>query len=95
ITSGLVAVVFALLMLPNAVLAQIFLGRPITRGFLLGSAIAVAGIVLLMIREYRLAPPGADVPLGAAMTLAALACASVGNVLQAGEVARRVPAFVL
>lgn len=95
ITSGLVAVVFALLMLPNAVLARIFLGRPITRGFLLGSAIAVAGIVLLMIREYRLAPPGADVPLGAAMTLAALACASVGNVLQAGEVARRVPAFVL
>ena len=95
LTSGLVAVVFALLLFPNALLSRIFLGTPITRGFVSGSMIALAGIVLLMIREYHAAPLGSDVPLGAGMTLLALACASTGNVLQAGEVARRVPAAML
>ncbi|KUR77388.1 DMT family transporter [Novosphingobium sp. Fuku2-ISO-50] len=95
LTSGLVAVVFALLLLPNAVFSRIFLGTPVTRGFALGSAIALSGIVLLMIAEYRTAPVGSDVPLGAAMTGLALLCASTGNVLQAAQVVRRVPAAML
>lgn len=95
LTSGLVAVVFALLLLPNAVFSRIFLGTPVTRGFALGSAIALSGIVLLMIAEYRTAPAGSDVPLGAAMTGLALLCASTGNVLQAAQVVRRVPAAML
>ncbi len=95
LTSGLVAVVFALLVLPNAVLARIFLGVPVSRRFILGSLIALCGIVLLMINEYRAAPFGSDVPLGAAMTVLALCCASTGNVLQAGQVARQVPAAML
>jgi len=95
LTSGLVAVVFALLLLPNAVFSRIFLGTPVTRGFLLGSLIALGGIVLLMIREYRAAPLGSDVPLGAAMTGLALLCASTGNVLQAAQVVRQVPAAML
>ena len=95
LTSGLVAVVFALLLLPNAVFGRIFLGTPVTRGFIAGSVIALGGIVLLMINEYRAAPAGSDVPLGAAMTVLALLCASTGNVLQASEPARRVPATVL
>ncbi|EGD60306.1 hypothetical protein Y88_2180 [Novosphingobium nitrogenifigens DSM 19370] len=92
LTSGLVAVVFALLILPNAVFGRLFLGTRVTGGFILGSLIAGAGIVLLMIHEYRAAPAGSDVPLGAAMSVAALLCASVGNLLQAAPVARRIPA---
>lgn len=95
LTSGLVAVVFALLLLPNAVFGRIFLGTPVTRGFILGSVIALGGIALLMINEYRAAPAGSDVPLGAAMTLGALLCASAGNVLQAATVVRKVPAAML
>jgi len=95
LTSGLVAVVFALLVLPNVVFSRIFLGTPVTRGFMLGSGIALGGIVLLMIHEYHAAPAGSDVPLGAAMTVVALLCASTGNVLQAAQVARRVPAAML
>ena len=95
LTSGLVAVVFALLMVPNALFGRVFLGSAITRAFLLGSLIALSGIVLLMISEYRAAPPGSDVPLGAAMTALALLFASTGNVLQAAQVARRVPAVML
>ena len=95
LTSGLVAVVFALLLLPNAVFGRIFLGTPVTRGFIAGSVIALGGIVLLMIYEYRAAPAGSDVPLGAAMTVLALLCASTGNVLQAAQVVRKVPAAML
>jgi len=95
LTSGLVAVVFALLVVPNAVFSRIFLGTPVTRGFVLGSLIALAGIVLLMVHEYHAAPVGSDVPLGAAMTVLALVFASTGNVLQAAQVARKVPAAML
>jgi drug/metabolite transporter (DMT)-like permease len=38
VTSGLVAVLFALLLVPNTVLSRIFLGQRITRGFPLGTA---------------------------------------------------------
>ncbi|WP_225206984.1 DMT family transporter [Novosphingobium huizhouense] len=89
LTSGIVAVLFALLMVPNALLARRFLGQRITRGFLTGSAIALSGIALLLLHEYRLAPPGAQVPLGVAFTLVALLSASAANVLQAGPQAHR------
>jgi drug/metabolite transporter (DMT)-like permease len=95
LTSGLVAVVFALLVVPNAVFARVFLGSAVSRGFIAGSMIAFGGIVLLMINEYRAAPAGSDVPLGAAMTVLALLCASTGNVLQAAAPARRVLATQL
>ncbi len=51
LTSGLVAVVFALMVVPNAVLARLVLGAAITRRFAAGSAIALAGIALLMLHE--------------------------------------------
>ncbi len=95
LTSGLVAVIFALLMVPNAVLARLLLGQPITRGFLGGSAVALLGIALLMLHEYRVAPQGGNVPLGAGLVLLALACASLGNVLQASPALRGVSAVVL
>jgi drug/metabolite transporter (DMT)-like permease len=49
ITSGLVAVVFALLVVPNAVFARIFLGQKMQRGFIVGSVIALGGLLLLFI----------------------------------------------
>ena len=42
ITSGLVALVFALLLLPNAVFGRIFLGQRLGAQLLAGSAVAVA-----------------------------------------------------
>lgn len=89
LTSGIVAVLFALLMVPNALLARSFLGQRITRGFLIGSVIALGGIALLLLHEYRLAPPGGQVPLGVAFTMIALLSASGANVLQAGPQAHR------
>lgn len=96
LTSGLVAVLFALLLVPNTILARIFLGQRITRGFLLGTLIALVGIALLMLHEYRLAltqnaAMGANVIVGGLMVLTALIFASIGNVVQASPSARGQP----
>ena len=92
ITSGLVAVVFALLLVPNALLARLVLGQRLGRQLLLGSAIAVAGVALLILREARADPGGPHATvLGVALTLAALAAASVSNVAQGTATARAYP----
>ncbi len=84
ITSGLVAVLFALLMVPNAILGRIFLGQRINAPFLAGSAIAAVGIALLFWHEYKSSPATlADVILGVALTVGGILSASVANVMQA------------
>jgi drug/metabolite transporter (DMT)-like permease len=89
LTSGIVAILYALLMVPNALLARIFLKESVGGRFLAGSAIAIAGIALLMLNEYRLAPPEGRVALGVALACGGLLCASAANVLQANTVGRR------
>lgn len=91
LTSGIVAVVFGLLVVPNSLMAWIFLKQPVTRAFLGGSVVAGAGIVLLLLHEYRMAPPEGQVLVGIALTTAALCSASSANVLQASRMARGIP----
>ncbi len=92
ITSGLVAVVFALLIVPNAVLARVLLKQRVGGRFVLGSAVAIAGVVLLFVHEARADPsgPGATL-LGIGLTGLAILSASTANVMQATERARRYP----
>lgn len=92
VTSGVVAVVFALLVMPNAILAWTFLGQRVTVRFAIGSAIGIAGIALLFWRELTATPVGdGKVLLGFALTLAGVLCASIANVIQAGGLARSMP----
>lgn len=95
LTSGLVAVVFALMIVPNAILARLVLGAALTRRFLAGSAIALAGIALLMLHEYRIAPPNSGVTTGVLLVTGAILSVSVGNLLQATQTARGVPVVSL
>ena len=92
ITSGLVAVVFALLLVPNSALGWLFLKHKMTSRFLAGSAIAMVGVALLFVQELRQSevPPG-DVLLGIGLTLVAVLAASVSNVMQASERLRHRP----
>lgn len=84
ITSGLVAVMFALLMVPNAVFGRIFLGQRISRGFVAGSVIASAGVALLFIHEYRSSSiSSVEVALGIALSVGGILSASIANVMQA------------
>ena len=92
ITSGLVAVVFALLLVPNALMGRLFLGQRLGRQLLVGSGIAMAGVVLLFVHEARADPNGGrEALIGIALTLCAIMSASTANVLQATETARRYP----
>ncbi|MBX9859556.1 MAG: EamA family transporter [Sphingomonas sp.] len=92
ITSGLVAVVFALLLVPNAIFGRIFLGQQLGRQLLIGSGVAMAGVTLLFVHEARSDPHGPAASIaGVAWTLAGVLSASIANVLQATETARRYP----
>jgi drug/metabolite transporter (DMT)-like permease len=92
ITSGLVAVVFALLFVPNALFARIFLGHEMSRRFIAGSAIAVTGIALLFINEARGDDAAQTATLtGIAFTLAGVVSASTANVMQASQRAKALP----
>lgn len=96
ITSGLVAVIFALLLVPNALFGRLFAGTPVSRRFLAGSAVAIGGIALLMVHEYRAAPVGgAAVLTGIGLTGCAVLSASVANVMQTTRIARQTSTVVL
>jgi drug/metabolite transporter (DMT)-like permease len=89
LTSGIVAVLFALLMVPNALLSWAFLKQRPTPRFLAGSAIALVGIGLLLAHEFRIAPPEGKVALGILLTALAILSASTANVIQASPAARK------
>ncbi len=95
ITSGIVAVMFALLMVPNAVFGRVFLGERVQSGFLLGSAVAIAGVSLLLVHEWNAAPRagvvGGNVALGIALAVGGMLAASLANVVQANPTGRAVP----
>jgi drug/metabolite transporter (DMT)-like permease len=77
ITSGVVATVFALLLIPNSLLAWAFLGQKPNSRFLGAGLVAVAGVALLFIHELRSSPlAGRDIAIGLAFTLAGLLGAS-------------------
>lgn len=83
ITSGLVAVLFSLLVPLNAVLGWVVLKQQLSRPFLLGSGVAMLGVALLFIHEWRAAGRSPhDLLLGIVFTLIAVTTASIGNVLQ-------------
>ncbi len=92
VTSGLVAVVFALLLVPNAILSRIFLGQLMGRQLLVGSVVAMTGVALLFVHEIRRDPAGAgEVYYGIGITLLGVMCASVANIMQATETSKRYP----
>lgn len=96
VTSGLVAVTFALLLVPNSLLGRIFLGRRLSRRFMIGSLIACGGVGLLFLNEIRASDFSPDaVRWGLGLTLLAILSASVSNVMQASEGAGRYPMFTL
>lgn len=94
ITSGVVATVFALLLIPASLLAWAFLGHRPTRRFAWSSLIAVAGIVLLFVHEIHEHPSdSSQIGAGIGLTLAGMLGAAIANVWQARPEIRRFPLF--
>ena len=96
ITSGVVATVFALLLIPSSLLAWAFLGHKPSRRFFWSSLVAVTGIGLLFAHELGEHATGSgQIVAGIALTLAGMLGASIANVLQARPEVRRFPLFTL
>ena len=89
LTSGLVALIFALIVVPNTVLARIFLGQRIAPLFVVGSVMGIAGVALLVGRDLDVR--GAHAGFGLALAIGAVLAASVGNVIQGTARARALP----
>lgn len=93
LTSGLCALVYALLMIPNSLFAWALFGQRMSARFMAGSLVAIAGVGLLFLHEYRASVTAApaDVLLSLSLCLVAVLCASVANVMQAAPTARTIP----
>ena len=92
ITSGIVAVIYALLVVPNALFGFLFLGQRVTRGFIVGSVIALVGLGLLFVHEAHAGTGGVEMlALGLGLSLLGVLSASTANVMQATERSRRYP----
>jgi drug/metabolite transporter (DMT)-like permease len=96
ITSGVVATVFALLLIPATLLGWARLGHKPCRRFALSSLVAVSGIVLLFLHEINEHPAdGRQIALGIGITLVGMLGAAIANVTQARPEVRRYPLFAL
>ena len=96
ITSGVVATVFALLLIPATLLGWLMLGQKPSRRFGWSSLVAVSGIVLLFVHEINEHPAnGRQIAVGIALTLVGMVGAAIANVSQARPEIRRYPLFAL
>ena len=92
VTSGLVAVAYALLIVPNAFLAWVFLKQRVTWQLVGGAALGIVGVLLLFLNELQTGF-GAQVGFGMVLVVCGILCASTANVLQASQMARSFDIF--
>ncbi|AEI36915.1 MAG: EamA family transporter [Zymomonas mobilis subsp. pomaceae] len=83
ITSGLVAVAFALVIIPNSFFARVFLGKKSSPYFVLGSALAGIGLGLLFRNQLGHFSSDTETRLGLGLSLLGVLSASLGEVLLA------------
>ncbi len=81
IPSGLVAVLFALMVFGNALGAWLAFGQKVSRGFLAAAAFGVLGVALVFWPEIGAAGARAQAGYGLAVGLGAVLAACVGNML--------------
>ncbi len=83
VPSAIPAIAFAVMMVPNAILARIFLKRRTNGRFVLGSLLGIAGVAMLFAQQLRVGPDRATTLLGLLLVTGAVLSSSFINVLQA------------
>lgn len=81
LASGLVAVLFSLMVFTNALGGALMFGQPITRRFVLAALVGVVGVALIFWPDIASTRAKAGAPLGVALGLCAITFATVGNML--------------
>ncbi len=94
VTSGLVAAAYALLMLPNALLAWAVLRQPVSRRFMVGGLLGIFGVGLLFRSDMQAGINDAAL-FGLGLVACGILSASVANVLQASRTAAKLDLVVM
>ncbi|HEX6957015.1 MAG TPA: DMT family transporter [Ferrovibrio sp.] len=89
--SGLVAVVFSMMVVMNIVNGVIFLGRPFDRRVALGAAFGLAGISTIFWTDIVAFDPSSGASLGLLLCLLGTYSASLGNIASAKNQAKGLP----
>jgi len=91
ITSGLVAVVFSLLVILNIVFTRLFFATPLKPSAMIGAVLGIGGIVLVFLPEIVRGTGGRNPALGIAFALGGALSASLGNIVASRNHGRRLP----
>ena len=81
LTTGLIAVIFSMIVVFNMGFGALFLGSPIRGRVALGAAIGIAGIALVFRPEIAAFDVGGGALLGIGLSIVATASASLGNIV--------------
>lgn len=91
VPSAIPAVAFAVLMVPNALLARIFLKKRMTKRFLFGSVLGIVGVLLLFAQQIEVGANRSATLFGLLLVGAAVLSSSIVNVMQASARATSFP----
>jgi drug/metabolite transporter (DMT)-like permease len=95
ITSGLVAVIFSLMVFLNIIGTRLFFATPLRPIALLGALLGVGGVALVFMPELRHASETGNPRLGLTFAVVATISASFGNMAAARNYARGLPVVQL
>ena len=91
VTSGLVAVIFSLIILTNAFFERLFFRKPLEARMMLASVLGLGGIVFLFWPEVSSFDLGDRTIYGALLATVSVVIASLGNMLAIANTARELP----
>lgn len=91
LTSGLIAVIFSLVVFTNAVFGAVFIRSRITWKLVVGGLLAISGTALIFEKEIGLLFGGGLVLSAVILSFASLILASLGNILSAYSQKRSIP----
>ncbi|WP_221031535.1 DMT family transporter [Actomonas aquatica] len=91
ISSGLVALIFSLLVFCNIAAARLFFGTRIRPATVAGALLGFAGVVLVLLPEIRTSHASGSVMLGAMLAGLSTISASLGNIMAAHHQRRNLP----
>ena len=95
IASGLVAVLFSLMIFTNAIGGALCFGQPMTRRFIGFGSLGVLGVALIFWPDIATASAAPGVLLGVGLALMAVTFASIGNMLTLRLTRRGMPLIPL
>ena len=90
-TSGLVAIIFSLIIVFNVLFGTIFLGNPIRKQVMVGAVLGLAGLALVFWPELSVLSISSQKIVGMILALIATVSASLGNVVSARNQKHELP----